>query len=56
MQGTDGLKEFDRDNLYIFLGDEALKCAGAWDGNVYVEMLEGILAGEQKAAGKATDF
>ncbi|MCU6761839.1 Uncharacterised protein [uncultured Roseburia sp.] len=54
LQGTDGLKEFDRDNLYIFLGDEALKCAGAWDGNVCVEMLEGILAGEQKAAGKSS--
>ena len=52
LQGECGLKSFDRTQLYIFLSDETLKKAGAWDGNICIEFLEGILAGEPKTSEK----
>ena len=47
LSGNDRVSLTDRSALYLFLADEDLKQAGAWDGEHIIEKLDGILAGNE---------
>lgn len=47
VSGNDRVSLTNRSALYLFLADEDLKQAGAWDGEHIIEKLDGILAGNE---------